>query len=51
VILGDRAENTFKITKKDCMDVEEIAESSMALIEQKSTCWSHEVDIDLIKSF
>lgn len=45
VIWGQRAEHKFQMSVDDCMQAEEIADTYMALIAQKSSSWSHEIDL------
>lgn len=45
VIWGDRAEHKFKMSQEDCMQANDIADSYMALIAQKPSSWTHEIDL------
>ncbi|MCR9142295.1 MAG: SDR family NAD(P)-dependent oxidoreductase [bacterium] len=44
VIRGDRAQNEFGMPLEKCMDPDDLVEAYMALIAQKPSSWTHEVD-------
>lgn len=45
VIWGERAAKRFGMTPEACMDPGEIAESYLALLDQKPSSWTHELDL------
>lgn len=45
VIWGERAEHKFKMSREDCMYADDIADSYMALIAQRPSSWTHEMDL------
>ena len=45
VIWGERAEKAFGMARDKCMEPSAIADSYLALLDQKPSAWTHELDL------
>lgn len=45
VIWGERAEKTFGMAKEACVDPSDVVDTFVALLNQKPSAWTHEIDL------